>query len=156
MANVFKTLQDTGTLGFARYMDAGKAIKSADLGGGYFATATVDDLEDGFSFVWAGVHRDALDGVLIDDIGAQVARVKYVWDFVRARLQAGNEPFIIEDIAEGVSERTRHLVQITSLKFDQKQGNKPWLYGFSLTCRAVHLPNEDQVEQVGDNADIVG
>lgn len=138
----YPILQDAGTLGFSRKIDASKAILSADFGGGYFATATVDEPEIEFSFTWRGVHRDApLIDISDNDEENKISRVKYVWDFFQARIAEGNSPFIIADLADGISDRTEYLVQLKTLNLSQAQANQPWLYGFSLTCRRVRVPD---------------
>jgi hypothetical protein len=140
----YPVLMDQGTLGFSRKVDASKAVLSADFGGGYFATATVDDPEIEFSFTWRGVHRDAriIEWRGEGDETEYLARVEYIWEFVNERLDEGNSPFIIADLADGLTERTEYLVQLKTLTLTQQQADKPWLYGFAMTARRVRVPGE--------------
>lgn len=97
-ADDFETLIYRGHFSVTEELDYSEAILSAGYGGGYRVDEIVFPALRACSLSYPNLHKDAMIEVSEDVF---VSRHDYLWDFYKARKDAGNQPFLMKSPKDG-------------------------------------------------------
>jgi hypothetical protein len=96
----YETLIYRGHFRVTEDLDYSDAILSTSYGGGYRVDEIVFPALRACSLSYPTLHKDAM--ILVsEDPDVFVSRHDYLWDFYKARKDAGNEPFLMKSPKDG-------------------------------------------------------